>query len=279
MGADRGRSRARRPPTRPRPSRRRTIRTRSSSPRPSAPRRVQDVPFSINAQTAGRHPARQCLDDRGHQPQRRRPDRAEPRAGPEPGVDPRRVRRADRPRPAGRQGTGRRLSRRKRHLAVAVHARFRPVRPQPRRDAARAAGHVVRVGQRRRHDSLHHQPAASWADRRASIEANVNTVDEGDIGGHVKAAINVPLGDTAALRAVGYGTNYAGFIDAVGPAGGKNVNDGSRVGGRISLLWEPTAEHQHHAARGLPGDPRRRLQPRGSVQSLRQPVHRPPPAT
>jgi outer membrane receptor protein involved in Fe transport len=73
-----------------------------------------------------------------------------------------------------------------------------------------------------------------------SVEANVNTVDEGDIGYHLKGAINVPLGQTAAMRVVGYGTHYAGFIDAIGPAGGKNVNDGNRVGGRVALLWEPT---------------------------------------
>jgi iron complex outermembrane recepter protein len=71
------------------------------------------------------------------------------------------------------------------------------------------------------------------------VEANVNTVDESDIGYHLKGAINLPLGDTAALRVVGYGTHYAGFIDAIGPAGGKNINDGSRVGTRVSLLWEP----------------------------------------
>jgi iron complex outermembrane receptor protein len=74
------------------------------------------------------------------------------------------------------------------------------------------------------------------------VEANVNTVKDGDIGYHLKGAVNVPLGDTAALRAVAYGTKYAGFIDAEGPAGGKNVNDGSRVGGRVSLLWEPMPE-------------------------------------
>ena len=74
------------------------------------------------------------------------------------------------------------------------------------------------------------------------IEANINTVDEGDIGGHLKGAINLPLGDTAAVRVVGYYQKYAGFIDAVGPAGKKNINDGRRYGGRISLLWEPTPE-------------------------------------
>lgn len=71
------------------------------------------------------------------------------------------------------------------------------------------------------------------------VEANVNTVDEDDTGGHLKAALNVPLGSKAALRFVGYGTHYAGFIDAIGPAGGKNVNDGERIGTRVSLLWQP----------------------------------------
>ena len=74
------------------------------------------------------------------------------------------------------------------------------------------------------------------------VEANVNTVAEDDIGYSLKGAVNVPLGPTAAARAVAYGTHYAGFIDALGPAGGKNVNDGHRVGGRLSILWEPVPE-------------------------------------
>ena len=74
------------------------------------------------------------------------------------------------------------------------------------------------------------------------VEANINTVAEGDLGYSLKGAINVPLGNTAALRAVAYGTKFGGFIDAVGPAGGKNVNDGQRVGGRLSILWEPIPE-------------------------------------
>jgi outer membrane receptor protein involved in Fe transport len=71
------------------------------------------------------------------------------------------------------------------------------------------------------------------------LEANINTVEESDVGGHLKGAINVPLGSTAAVRVVGYTQKFAGFIDAQGPGGGKNVNDGSRVGTRVSLLWEP----------------------------------------
>ena len=75
----------------------------------------------------------------------------------------------------------------------------------------------------------------------ALVEANVNTVDEGDFGWHLKGAVNMPIGETLALRAVIYATDYAGFIDARGPAG-KNVNDGTRAGGRIALLWEPTPD-------------------------------------
>ena len=71
------------------------------------------------------------------------------------------------------------------------------------------------------------------------VEANVNTMQEAAIGGWLKGAVNLPLGPTAALRVVGYGTRYAGFIDAIGPAAKKNVNSGSRVGGRASILWQP----------------------------------------
>ncbi len=80
-----------------------------------------------------------------------------------------------------------------------------------------------------------------------SFEANVNTVDEGDVGYHLKAAANFPIGENVALRAVAYGTRYAGFIDAVGPAGGKNINDGSRVGGRLPCCGSPrpTSRSRH----------------------------------
>src|SRR3546814_4222777 len=80
--------------------------------------------------------------DRGSVAQRRGADRPESRARPEPGVDPRRFGGPDRARPAGGQGTGRRLSRRIGRLAVAVHPRPRPVRFEPCRDAARSEEHT-----------------------------------------------------------------------------------------------------------------------------------------
>ena len=74
-----------------------------------------------------------------------------------------------------------------------------------------------------------------------SLEADVNAVTDGDFGGHLKAAANIPLTDTLALRVVGYNQEYAGYIDALGENGSKkeDVNSGTRQGGRIALLWEP----------------------------------------
>jgi outer membrane receptor protein involved in Fe transport len=74
-----------------------------------------------------------------------------------------------------------------------------------------------------------------------SIEANINLAAGGDTGGGLKGMINVPLGEHAALRVVGYHSEFAGFIDArfEGDTGfTENVNGGHRTGGRISLRFE-----------------------------------------
>ncbi|WP_271078949.1 TonB-dependent receptor [Aurantiacibacter sp. MUD61] len=71
-----------------------------------------------------------------------------------------------------------------------------------------------------------------------TIEGNLNRVDGGDIGGYIKGAINVPLADNIAARVVGYYTEYAGFIDAAGSGGGENVNGGERYGGRIAITFD-----------------------------------------
>ena len=79
--------------------------------------------------------------------------------------------------------------------------------------------------------------------RDGSFEANLNTVTDGGTGGSIKGMINVPFADgAAAFRAVGYFTEYAGFIDALGEGGTrkKNVNNGSRTGVRAAITWEPS---------------------------------------
>lgn len=75
-----------------------------------------------------------------------------------------------------------------------------------------------------------------------SIEGNFNIVEDGSEGGHIKGVINMPLGEQAALRFVGYHTEYAGFIDARREGGGitEDVNDGTRTGARLALRVEPT---------------------------------------
>ena len=73
------------------------------------------------------------------------------------------------------------------------------------------------------------------------VEGNVNLIDGGDVGGHLKGAINVPLSDIAAVRVVGYHTEYAGFIDALREGGtvDENINDGRRSGGRVAVTLQP----------------------------------------
>lgn len=75
-----------------------------------------------------------------------------------------------------------------------------------------------------------------------AVEGNVNLVDGDDFGGHLKGAINAPLGDKAAIRAVGYFTRYGGFINARREGGGftEDINDGERYGGRLALTFEPS---------------------------------------
>ena len=74
------------------------------------------------------------------------------------------------------------------------------------------------------------------------VEGNLNLVGGDDIGGALRGAINLPIGDQAALRVVAYHTQYGGFIDALREGGGteEDVNDGHRTGGRIALRLEPS---------------------------------------
>ncbi len=74
------------------------------------------------------------------------------------------------------------------------------------------------------------------------VEGDINDLSGGSVGYGLKGAINLPMGSTAAARIVGYGTHFGGFIDSVGPYHKSDVNDGHRYGTRVSVLWEPTPE-------------------------------------
>ncbi len=88
-----------------------------------------------------------------------------------------------------------------------------------------------------------------------TVEAGANVLAGGDVGYNLKGAVNMPLGQNAALRAVAYGEHFGGFIDAIGPAAGKNVNDGRRYGGRLSILFEPSDSLRITPRNHLPGCP------------------------
>lgn len=76
-------------------------------------------------------------------------------------------------------------------------------------------------------------------DNYGGLELNLNTLTDGEEGGHIKAFYNTPFGDGNAFRATVYHTEYGGFIDSVGPAGGDDVNSGSRTGGRFAVTFNP----------------------------------------
>jgi iron complex outermembrane receptor protein len=75
-----------------------------------------------------------------------------------------------------------------------------------------------------------------------NVEANLNTVKDGGTGGSLKAALNVPMGDAVAMRMVAYYTRFPGWIEALGPGGGKDVNEGERTGGRLALTFQPNRD-------------------------------------
>ncbi|WP_243457232.1 TonB-dependent receptor [Parasphingorhabdus cellanae] len=76
----------------------------------------------------------------------------------------------------------------------------------------------------------------------AVAEGDINLVDADDLGYSLKGAVNVPLiADKLALRAVGYYTQFGGFIEALGEGGvsEEDVNSGERYGGRVALTLQP----------------------------------------
>ena len=89
-------------------------------------------------------------------------------------------------------------------------------------------------------------PAAFTTD----VSLDAYTVDHGDEGYELSGVVNVPLGDTVALRVVGFSARDAGFIDNVlgTSLGGTfdnaefvedDVNHSEHAGGRAALRWLP----------------------------------------
>ncbi len=71
-----------------------------------------------------------------------------------------------------------------------------------------------------------------------SAEVTGEAVTHGSAEYSGRAAINLPAGDRIAVRASGFYRRDPGFI--TDPRFGKNINDGTTYGGRVSLLLKPT---------------------------------------
>jgi iron complex outermembrane receptor protein len=74
-----------------------------------------------------------------------------------------------------------------------------------------------------------------------AVEVGASDGSESEFGGSVKGAVNIPMGETAALRVVGYYNELAGFIDATQPnlSVHENQDGGSKAGGRVAFLVHP----------------------------------------
>jgi iron complex outermembrane receptor protein len=75
-----------------------------------------------------------------------------------------------------------------------------------------------------------------------AAEANAYTGSDTDVGGGVKGVINVPMGQTTAMRLVGYYNEQAGFIDSYYPGRKvrEDVNGGEKSGARVAMLFQPS---------------------------------------
>ena len=74
-----------------------------------------------------------------------------------------------------------------------------------------------------------------------AAEANLYTGTDTDVGGGLKGMVNVPMGEAAAMRLVGYHNEMAGFIDSYYPgrAVREDVNSGEKSGARVAVLLQP----------------------------------------
>lgn len=73
-----------------------------------------------------------------------------------------------------------------------------------------------------------------------SIAGGVSAIKESDTPGYnVRGSINLPIGETFAVRASGFTRKEAGYIDNI-RTGEKDANSSRVSGGRLSALWKPS---------------------------------------
>lgn len=75
------------------------------------------------------------------------------------------------------------------------------------------------------------------------VKASAETTRGGDESWSASAMLNVPLGETLAIRGTGFYRTYGGFVDSIGIAGSDvedDINDTISYGGRVSALFTPS---------------------------------------
>ena len=74
------------------------------------------------------------------------------------------------------------------------------------------------------------------------VETGASWIDGGAPGNTARLGFNQPLGDKAAVRVVGYGSQLGGYMNAVQPSlrVDRNVNGGSRSGARAAFRVSPS---------------------------------------
>jgi outer membrane receptor protein involved in Fe transport len=85
-------------------------------------------------------------------------------------------------------------------------------------------------------------------DFSGSADLTLNDVTSGDFGGSVRGSLNVPVGESAAMRVVGYYSELPGFIDPItGPRTAKTWWRHAR-GGRIAFRFSRETFRSRHAS-------------------------------
>lgn len=74
------------------------------------------------------------------------------------------------------------------------------------------------------------------------MEGDLSFTEEGSENYTVNGMLNIPMGETAAMRVVGWRSDNSGFIDQprIKSGGRKNINDEDTNGGRVMLRFRPT---------------------------------------
>ncbi len=80
------------------------------------------------------------------------------------------------------------------------------------------------------------------------IGADVSTTEHGGVNPTINGVLNEPLSSNTALRVAGFYQSDDGYVDALGPKGGNDVNSGDVYGARLSVLHEATDRLSFKAA-------------------------------